>query len=294
MTPLCIVIPVYNRCAMARRCLQALSLQTVRDFQVIVIDDGSTDGTRGMLRSEFPQVQLLEGRELWWSAATNLGVHAALERGAGAILTLNDDTLPPRDFLEHMLHWHARRPAALLGALQVDARTGRPLLGGERARWDGRRNLDVLRTLPPQQQYGLHPATHLPGRGMLIPAAVFRSIGLFAADRLPQSAADFDFTHRAWRAGFEVYCNYDARLGVFPEMTGGAAFRGSAGFRNYARNLFSLKGDANLRVFTWYALRNCPPALLPWYLLQGYARRLLGYWIHALAGSRRGWEPAAR
>ena len=56
-----IVIPVYNRRDITRNCLLSLREQTHTDFQVVVIDDGSTDGTSEMIQKEFPEVVLLMG-----------------------------------------------------------------------------------------------------------------------------------------------------------------------------------------------------------------------------------------
>jgi GT2 family glycosyltransferase len=52
------VIPTKNRKEMLRRVLRALQQQTVRS-EIICVDDGSTDGTATMLRTEFPQVKML-------------------------------------------------------------------------------------------------------------------------------------------------------------------------------------------------------------------------------------------
>ena len=85
-----IIIPVHNRKALTHDCLASLETQTWKDFRVIVVDDGSTDGTADMLRTMFPSVIVLTGNgNLFWTAATNLGIRYALAQGATHILTLN-------------------------------------------------------------------------------------------------------------------------------------------------------------------------------------------------------------
>src|SRR5690242_106951 len=114
---LAIVIPVHNRLVFTRNCLAQLQRQSLRGFEVIVIDDGSSDGTSDMIRREFPEVTLLLGDgNLWWTGATNLGVKLALEHGANYVMTLNDDTLPTDAFLENMLTVAEQNPRALIGA----------------------------------------------------------------------------------------------------------------------------------------------------------------------------------
>ena len=90
-----VVIAVKNRLPFTRRCLADLSAQHGVDVTTIVVDDGSTDGTLDMLARDFPSTVVLRGDgDLWWTAATNLGVAWALKRATDAdyVLTLNNDT----------------------------------------------------------------------------------------------------------------------------------------------------------------------------------------------------------
>jgi GT2 family glycosyltransferase len=279
-TALAIVIPCHNRRDVTRECLDCLAGQTDPDFQTVVVDDGSSDGTREMIRSRFPRVILLPGDgNLWWTAATNLGIRRALDEGAGAVMTLNDDTLPAPGFVAHMKEAAAAHPRGLIGAMSVHAETGTPAYWGERVFWPtaGYRPLPFPRASPPR---GLHAVTHFPGRGLLIPAAVFKAIGLFDEKRFPHYAADYDFTLRAGRAGFDVLCNYDAPLRIHAGKSGGGELMSQRSWTHYRRHLTGLKGVGNLRVFFRYTVRNCPGRWLPLSLFCGTIRRLFGYPAH--------------
>jgi GT2 family glycosyltransferase len=284
-----IVIPVHNRRALTRGCLESLRKQTVKNFKVIVVDDGSTDGTSDMIRGEFPEITLLHGDgHLWWTRATNLAVKYALEHGAKFIMTLNNDTRALEDYVEKMIFWVERRPRSLLGALALDATSGRAIFGGEIINWGTGGSKFLLDTLEPSEWKGLHEVTHFPGRGLLIPAEVFSQIGLFDEKHFPHYAADYDFTHRARKAGFRVFCNYDARILIYPDESGNAEIRKTMTIANYKKHLFDIKGGANLKVFTIYSLKNCPAWCLPWFLFRGYVQRLFGYWIDFLVEKMRG------
>jgi GT2 family glycosyltransferase len=273
-----IVIPVHNRKEYTYHCLSSLRKQTFKEYFIVLIDDGSTDGTKEMLALEFPEVNVLTGDgNLWWTKSTNIGVQYALENEPNYILTLNNDTVAHEEFLEKMIYWAERMPHALLGAFAFDAETKEPVYGGERINWLTAGYTKLLDSIEMKNWKGLHEVTHFPGRGLLIPADVFYKIGMFEAKIFPQGAADEDFTMKAIRAGFHVYCNYDAKLFIYPKESGDAAFRRRKSLSNYRRHLFHLKGGGNLSRFVYFAYRNAPRRFLIPFLVAGIARRVLGY-----------------
>src|SRR5687767_3522938 len=72
-----VVIPTYNRTALLRRTLESVWRQTFTDFEVIVVDDGSTDGTVDYLRSLGGHVRWLTQPNSGPGAARNLGASVA-------------------------------------------------------------------------------------------------------------------------------------------------------------------------------------------------------------------------
>lgn len=72
-----VIIPTFNRCDLLRRTLASVNGQCFKDYEVIVVDDGSADGTLEMLKAEYPQVRVLTQANAGPGAARNLGVRAA-------------------------------------------------------------------------------------------------------------------------------------------------------------------------------------------------------------------------
>ncbi len=276
-----LIIPVFNRWRYTRACLDSLRAQTNQDFRVIVVDDGSTDETAAELARDYPEVAVVTGTgSLFWTAGVNRGIERALALGADRVLTLNNDVLTAPDFVAQMLAAADKNPRAVLGALEFDANTGQAIYGGERLNFKTNTRADLLDEIPDDQRTGLHPVTYLPGRGLLIPKAVIDKIGLFDEKRLPHYLADFDYTSVARRAGFPVYCNYEARLSTYPEESGQTLTRKHRSVKGYFQHLFGIRGGGNMVNFTHFALKNCPWPYLPYFLLNGYARRLVGYFLH--------------
>ncbi len=275
-----IVIPVFNRINFTRDCLNSLQKQTNKNFTTIVVDDGSTDGTSEIIKKQYPEVVLLQGDgNLFWTASVNLGIEYALQKDAVHVMTLNNDVIAPEDYIENMYKWIKKKPEAVLGSLEIDANSKKIIFGGQRINWIKSSYQSLLDILPEKDWHGIHAVTHLPGRGLLIPSKVFKKIGLFDQKIFPHYMADYDFTHKLLRHGFEMYCNFDAKLYTYPQESGDSMIRQKKSLKNYYNHLFSIKGGGNLRNFTWYAWKNCPKKYLPVYLLMGYARRVGGYLV---------------
>jgi len=110
-TPLTsIVIVLWNSAKHLPRCLDCLSLQTVQDFEVILIDNGSLDGGTNDLEQKYAQLALHIERlpsNLGFALASNRG--ARLARGKWLAL-LNADAYPEPNWLENILQAAQRHP----------------------------------------------------------------------------------------------------------------------------------------------------------------------------------------
>jgi glycosyltransferase involved in cell wall biosynthesis len=85
---ICIVILNWNGKHLIRRCLKSFfSMTSYPNFEVIVVDNASTDGSADMVIREFPTTKLIVNREnLGFAGGNNGGIRAALQRNAGHVL----------------------------------------------------------------------------------------------------------------------------------------------------------------------------------------------------------------
>lgn len=89
-----LIIPTHNRMMQLRACLQAALAQDHRDYEVILVDDASTDETGTMVRREFPGVEYLRMEtNCGPAAARNCGIAAA--KGELLVFTDDDCLIPP-------------------------------------------------------------------------------------------------------------------------------------------------------------------------------------------------------
>jgi glycosyltransferase involved in cell wall biosynthesis len=145
-TPLVsIVVPTFNRCSSLRRLLEALSHQTYphSQFEVIVVDDGSTDGTVAFARDWEASVRLrvFEQAHAGPAVARNRGV---TEAWGELILFLDDDVVPVPELIAVHVATHAAEPnAVVIGPMSPPGDWSRPAW----VRWEEEKLLEQYRAL---------------------------------------------------------------------------------------------------------------------------------------------------
>ncbi len=208
-------MPVHNRKHYTEKCLESLSQQTYPDLSIIVVDDGSTDGTSDMIRERFPEVTLLHGDgNLWWTAATNMGIRKALETAADDdyILVINDDLEVNPDYVESLVRFAREHPRSLVGSVTVDFDNPDMIdNGGVRINWwtakyHSLNRGSLLAEFGPDYYI---EASYLTGRGTLISVEAFHELGLYD-DQHFQQCGDTELPLRAKAAGYKLYLIYRA------------------------------------------------------------------------------------
>ena len=90
MAKISIIIPHLNGKHHLDDCLGSLRRQTFTDFEVLLVDNGSTDGTQAYVSEQFPEVTILElGRNFGFTGACNAGWDAS---SGEIVILLNNDT----------------------------------------------------------------------------------------------------------------------------------------------------------------------------------------------------------
>lgn len=88
-----IVIPVHNKREYTIECLEFLKKLTYPNYEIIVVDNGSTDGTLKILREGFPYIDVIENkRNLGYGEGCNVGIRFALNNNAKYVFLLSNDT----------------------------------------------------------------------------------------------------------------------------------------------------------------------------------------------------------
>ena len=107
-----IVIPLYNKEDTIERTVRSVLNQTIQDFEIIVVNDGSVDNGPNVVKNfGDPRIHVIHQQNLGVSAARNRGIEEA-EHGLIAFLDADDEWLP--DFLEIICHLIKSFPQCVL------------------------------------------------------------------------------------------------------------------------------------------------------------------------------------
>jgi GT2 family glycosyltransferase len=227
MTVYCL-IPVHNRLDETRGVLDCLRGQQFSDLRIIVVDDGSSDGTAEYLRDSAPEVELISGDgSLWWGGAMTKGLAAILPRAIAGdyVLFLNNDTRFKPDYVSTLVAVSEAYGRAAVGSPLKDAGDPERFLSIDvridylRISVDGywphleRRYQHVRPALKPEDpsrgqqldQLGdVVESDLLSGRGTLYPVEALRKVGSPRYRWLPHYWSDYEISARVKGAGIPL------------------------------------------------------------------------------------------
>lgn len=194
-----ILIPVYNRKQLTLECLRILNQQgSFQHYRVIVIDDGSTDGTSEVIHSNYPEVTILSGDgELWWTGAICKGMNYAVNEGADFIVWLNDDCLPQAGSIEKLVEVVSKNSKVIAGAQSIDPETLNPTYGGVIVEDNQIKPIYALENI-------LVKCDGLNGNLVCFSKEVLHLVGYPDSKRFPQYHGDTTYTLEAKKQGFEL------------------------------------------------------------------------------------------
>jgi GT2 family glycosyltransferase len=185
-----VIIPTYNRKDLLLRCLAAATGLDYPDYEIVVADDGATDGSIAAAQEAFPHVRYVPH-------AINTGEPAARNRGINAatgeiIAFIDDDCVAPRDWLQrHARHYDDPRIAAV-GGPQV-CRAPNFFEKFDTVRYGVK--FQRLQTIESIAHF-----EHLITGNMSVRRAVLERVGAF--DERFLTGCDSDFIRRLSRAGY--------------------------------------------------------------------------------------------
>lgn len=251
-----VLAPVHNRRALTEQFVRSLLAQTDQRFHLVLVDDGSRDGTADMVRSLLPSATVIRGTGHWWWAGSLQRARRWLLRQPSSpgdlVLIANDDTTFDPDFLAKARLVMEKPGRKLLLAEPYSAETGEPLALGTTIDWP------KLRFTPAER---LEDVDCFPTRGLFLWRRDFHELGGFHTVLLPHYLSDYEYTIRAWRRGFELRTDPSVRL-VMDESTTGIRQKDFRSGWAYLRSVLTIKATGNPIYWSTFVMLAAPRRLV--------------------------------
>lgn len=246
-----ILIPVFNGLDFTKKSLtrlhEVIPESESTDIQVIVIDDGSTDGTGEWIRDNYPKTHLLTGDgNLWWSGGINLGMKYAIETlTCDYLLWWNNDILPAEDYffeLEKIILTHH----PMIAGSKIFYAHEPDLVWSMGGIFDTHNGMKYMRAMNQKDNPKLDQmvnADWLPGMGTILHKSVVQRIGWLDEKNFPQYHGDSDYTYRARLAGIEI--KVFPRLKIWNDKSNSGLLHGDS-YKLLFRSLTDIKSNYHI------------------------------------------------
>jgi len=246
-----IIMPVYNRINVTSKFIDCLKKQSYQNFHLILIDDGSTDGTAEMVSKEIPSATILKGKGDWWWAGSlqqgYLWLNNIKANKEDMILLINDDTEFEVDFLKKGIEFIKNNSKSILCAQCFDKHTNELIDSGVFVDWSKytfsqAKNRDEINCLST--------------RGLFMKYVDAKYIGDFFPKILPHYLSDYEYTIRAHSKGYKLLTIPELRL--WTDNTNKQNNQGKESIVRFLRNMFSKRNTSNPYYACLFILLRCP------------------------------------
>ncbi|MFA4817782.1 MAG: glycosyltransferase family 2 protein [Parcubacteria group bacterium] len=196
-----IIVLNYNGKDVIKNCLTSIFKIDYTDFEVVVVDNNSTDGSFELAKAGFSKAKFIKNEEnLGYAVGNNVGIRFTLERMADYVLLLNNDTEVEKDFLTKLVEAAEKNEKIGIVSPVIFSKHSRQIwFSGGEIGWLQMKTIH-RKEASSADSYETGLAT---GCSMLVRAAVFKEIGLLDEDFFLYWE-DADFSVRARKAGFKI------------------------------------------------------------------------------------------
>ncbi len=238
-----ILLPTHNRRSITEKFIDCLSVQVFTNFHLILIDDGSKDGTSEMVRARVSNVTVLYGNgNWWWAGSLHHGINWLKDNASmrDKVLIINDDVIFGADFLQNGVELLDKLGGMLLPQV-LNRSTGEIEESGVEVNF---------KTLTFKTASSPEKINCLPTRGLFMHMQTLIITGNFHPKLLPHYLSDYEYTIRAYKKNIKLSTSPKLLIN-FDESTSGYRSFDGLSIAEFFSRYFSKKSTTN--PFYWIA-----------------------------------------
>ncbi|NKQ38696.1 MAG: glycosyltransferase family 2 protein [Methanosarcinales archaeon] len=255
-----ILIPIHNNIVETIKCLNCIRAQTYTNYEVIIIDDGSTDNSNEIIKKEFPNTIILQGNgNLWWAGAVYEGIEYVLKKAQSTdyVLILNNDLIFDNNYIINLVESSEDNQEAVIGSLCKDQKTREIIDSGVKIDWKNLK-FDIKEVINDDDNL-IRDIDVLSTRGILIPINIILDIGNFIPGKLRHYLSDYEYTIRAKKYGYTLLTSKKAIVFLNSEITGfHIKWNEKYTLKHIYWAAFSIKSSSNLKAWLIFIHLCCP------------------------------------
>lgn len=248
-----VIIPIHNRINLTLKCLSCFEKQSCKNFEILIIDDGSIDNSKNIIKNLFPNINIINGDgNWWWTKSLNQGLNLVLPKTNpnDYILIINNDTFFEDSYLEKLVATSIEHNRAIVGSLVYKNYNKDIQDAGVKANWT---NFTFTKNIICPEKKINDQVDMLSTRGVMIPVEVFKKIKQFNP-LLPHHATDYDFSIHAKKYGFQLIMSYEAFI-YNQENDNEKQF-------SFFERYFNRRSSSNIITHLTFAILNAPTIFL--------------------------------
>jgi GT2 family glycosyltransferase len=203
-----VIILNYNGKDTIRTCLESVFYSDYPNFEVVVVDNNSTDGSLEIAKNIFPKFHFIKNeKNIGFGSGNNIGIRFALERMADYVFLLNNDAALEKDTLSKMIN-NAKEKNFPVSSPVIRDKNNEIWFSGGEIKWLTMKTVHKNKLPESENPY---PTDYVSGCAMLVRKDVFQKTGLFDEDYFLYYE-DADFCFRAGKKGLKSFVVPEARV----------------------------------------------------------------------------------
>ena len=247
-----VIIPVHNRIKYTVECIRSLKKQDcISKLKIFLIDDGSTDNTKNIINSKFPEVKIFKGNgNMFWGGAVNYGIKQVLKfsKKNDWILLVNNDVELETNAISNLIKNSVKyNRKVIAGALTVSFKNKKKIIKS------GTLVKSWIFNVTSHQFSGLNfkslkykqpvKVDLLTGRCLLHPVEIFKKVKNYDSKNFPHYGADDEFSMRVKKYGYETILCPTSIVFLKEDQN---RDKKKISYKNFIFTLLSIKSSSNI------------------------------------------------